>query len=158
MREMQSPRNLRQHWFATAVVVLLAAVPVVGFGQTPFLIKDINTGSEGSNDGFPWRVLAECGGYLYFNGETKSTGEELWRTDGTEAGTQLVVEGWPSENDGLKPRYFACAGDTLFFAGIELWKSDGTALGTMMVKDINTEPNGYSYPKSLTARGCPRFR
>src|SRR5690606_31005825 len=63
---------------------------------------------------------------------------ELWTSDGTASGTELV---------GLVPardedQVTAVVGNTLYFAGetdadgTELWKTDGTAAGTGVVKDI----------------------
>ncbi len=151
MSETRFCRN--GHWalIVATVVAFSVAVPVSVFSQTAALVKDINyLGSNPGVDGFHWTDLTECGSYLYFNGESKSTGEELWRTDGTEAGTQLVLEIGRGVDQGVRPRYFACVGSTLFFAGSELWKTDGTALGTSMVVDINPGSAG-SYPKNLTS-------
>ena len=68
-------------------------------------------------------------------------GNELWKSDGTDAGTEEVKDiylGSPSSN----PDYLTYINDTLFFSadqfpgGTELWKSDGTTDSTSMVKDI----------------------
>ena len=61
--------------------------------QTPALVKDINKGSDTIEDGFPGSNLVACKSYLYFTGGSHQTGKELWRTDETEAGPRLVVEG-----------------------------------------------------------------
>jgi ELWxxDGT repeat protein len=82
-------------------------------------------------------------------------GRELWRTDGTAAGTQLVADIEPGPGDSY-PSRFACDGQRLFFlastSGLaqELWVSDGTAAGTQLVKDIWPGPIG-SVPTSLTS-------
>src|SRR5262249_12419393 len=60
-------------------------------------------------------------------------GIQLWRTDGTAAGTRMVSGALPG-GDG--PRNLAAAGGRLFFSvwdpatGYGLWQSDGTAAGT----------------------------
>ncbi|MEM6403577.1 MAG: ELWxxDGT repeat protein, partial [Cyanobacteria bacterium P01_D01_bin.116] len=66
---------------------------------------------------------------------------ELWKSDGTDAGTVLVKDINP--NDSSNPDLFADVNGTLFFSaedgtnGRELWKSDGTEAGTVLIKDIN---------------------
>ena len=95
----------------------------------------VGPGSTGPPSGF-----AVMGDHLYFN-----FNQNLWKSDGTESGTQQLVS--PStpirpENltkvaidDGNGP-----AVETLFFTaeddlhGHELWKSDGTASGTVLVE------------------------
>ncbi|MBX7203678.1 MAG: T9SS type A sorting domain-containing protein [Bacteroidia bacterium] len=74
--------------------------------------------------------------------------KELWVTDGTDAGTQLVKlivtgsdtpYGIEKMTDSNGVIYFFAAdgqyGNTK--KGVELWRSDGTDAGTYMVKDIN---------------------
>jgi len=121
------------------------------------MIKDINQGTGSSKStshnyaGGSLRVFA-VGNTVYFaadsDGDSK---EELWKTDGTEAGTVLVK----NINSGYPILYCTNIDNTLFFAafdgsdnyGYELWKSDGTETGTVMVKDI--------YPG--TSSSSPRF-
>lgn len=85
--------------------------------------------------------------YSVYNYEAAS--RELWRTDGTPAGTFLLL----SNSNANSASYLVTAGNTVFFSyedshGNELWKSDGTFEGTKMVKDIN--PGYYaSSPYSL---------
>jgi ELWxxDGT repeat protein len=63
-------------------------------------------------------------------------GQELWRSDGTLAGTELVADLVPGAS-GLVPNYFAARADDFFFhacgLGCGLWISDGTAQGTTEV-------------------------
>lgn len=92
--------------------------------------------------------LINVSGTLFF---TRATGmgssEQLWKSDGTPGGTELVKT--LRDVSGL-----VNVGGTLFFAatdathGNELWKSDGTAGGTLLVEDIVPGPDG-SNPNSL---------
>lgn len=88
-------------------------------------------------------IIGEMNGEVYFVGRHGSTGDELWKTDGTQAGTQLVKDINPGNAHGIQSRYFSIAGNRLFFyattpaTGNELWVTDGTEAGTQMVKDIN---------------------
>ena len=67
---------------------------------------------------------------LYFAAYEHPHGYELWRSDGTEAGTALVKDIWPGTQGALLN--LTDVGDTLYFTaddgthGYELWKSDGT--------------------------------
>jgi ELWxxDGT repeat protein len=107
-------------------------------------------------------VLASCAGgggervtpalpsVAYFMGSDGTYGWELWKTDGTAAGTMMVKDINPGAGDGfLSP--FTVLNSALYFSatdgvtGYELWKTDGTAAGTVMVKDINPGA-GDSYP------------
>src|SRR5690606_24107974 len=75
--------------------------------------------------------------------------DELWRSDGTAAGTFLLKEfsnttSYPLDiGSDLSDYYnYSILGNEMFFSGYttasgkELWKSDGTVAGTVMVKDI----------------------
>ena len=121
------------------------------------LVKDINPNSNsftyGSDYSAP-RYLTEFNSKLYFSAGDGEHGRELWVTDGTEAGTNLVKDINPSnDSDGntypSEPRDFTEAGDKLYFTaddgehGRELWVTDGTAEGTNLVKDLY--PGGGSY-------------
>ncbi|MEP6846935.1 MAG: ELWxxDGT repeat protein, partial [Panacibacter sp.] len=73
--------------------------------------------------------------YVLFNYTTYIN--ELWRSDGTAAGT-FILSSRLSYSHGLNiinNTAFFVAGDDLH--GYELWESDGSAAGTKMVKDIN---------------------
>ncbi|HEY1013478.1 MAG TPA: hypothetical protein VGE07_12285 [Herpetosiphonaceae bacterium] len=85
---------------------------------------------------------AIIGNIAYFAASTVSQGMELWRTDGTPAGTRLVKEIIPSYFSS-SPQDFVVHGNAFYFSatqpatGRELWRSDGTAAGTALVRDIN---------------------
>jgi ELWxxDGT repeat protein len=111
------------------------------------MIQDTNAAALAESP----RDLVNVNGTLFFTaiefmphgGQT-----ELWKSDGTAAGTVMVKR--------LNATELVNVNGTLFFAsdnihGLELWKSDGTAEGTVLVKDIN--PNGFagSNPHNLVA-------
>ncbi len=84
--------------------------------------------------------FAAFNGELYFNAMTPGDGAELWRSDGTNAGTVLVKDVLPGRF-GSNPAPFTVWRDALYFAAGdggsgELWRSDGTTAGTVMVKDV----------------------
>lgn len=101
--------------------------------------------------------LMVFGGKLYFSGDDGASGPELWRSDGTALGTELVKEFAPGLAGGA-PGNFAVMGNDLFFSatepatGIELWKTDGTPGGTVRLTDVNAGA-ANSYPTRLTVVG-----
>ena len=86
--------------------------------------------------------LINCNGTIYFTADDQIHGMELWRTDGTTRGTQLVKDvayGLLSSNIAnfkiLNNKLFFIADDGI--NGLEPWLSDGTENGTKMIKNIN---------------------
>ncbi|MDA8745961.1 Ig-like domain-containing protein, partial [Rubripirellula amarantea] len=97
--------------------------------------------------------LTNVNGTLFFSGREGSTGTEVWKTDGTAAGTMLVHDINPGFANS-DPSGLVAVGNTLYFRandgtnGSELWSTDGTSVGTTMVTDIRTGSPG-SYPIEL---------
>ncbi len=125
------------------------------------LVKDINPkGGSSWPDHF-----VNVGGTLFFSatdGIDSTAGIELWKSDGTEAGTVLVKDIAPGFGDS-SPQNLTNVDGTLFFSAFdgtggnnELWKSDGTKAGTMRVKDINPGSNS-SNPTNLINVGGTLF-
>ena len=92
---------------------------------------------------------------MYFVADNGITGVELWKSDGTNAGTILVKD----INTGINssyPGYITFVNGVIYFIantdtnGEELYKTDGTATGTILVKDINIGISG-SNPRNLIA-------
>jgi ELWxxDGT repeat protein len=127
------------------------------------LVKDINPGGGFDKSSTPFLFNAVVvNNKFYFYANTAANGTELWSSDGTQAGTQLLKDINPGANDAdpiifksfdyssidfyntdvfnfynnnlYNGKFFFSADDGSH--GKELWISDGTAAGTVLVKDI----------------------
>ncbi|MFN8111859.1 MAG: hypothetical protein U0R51_01535 [Solirubrobacterales bacterium] len=128
--------------------------PFVSDGQTFTPLGNLNTGSEKSIDQLDPQFEA-LGNRVYFAAKTPSTGNELWSTNGTAAGTSIVKDiNTAGDSNPVQLRdvggYLYMAADGGAGTGVEPWVSDGTAAGTKKIGEIN--PAGQnSYPAEFTA-------
>jgi ELWxxDGT repeat protein len=103
--------------------------------------------------------FTELGDELFFTFDDAIHGRELWRTDGTPAGTRMLAD--LHSGGSSYPSQLTVAGDRLFFSaaseryGHELWEVDRS--GTVrQVADIYPGPFG-SGPLGLTVAGGTLF-
>ncbi len=91
--------------------------------------------------------LTTIGSTAYFAMGDATNGRELWKTDGTPAGTVMIKDILPG--DSSSPEGLANVNGTLYFSAVGfdgtinrhgLWKSDGTAAGTVRVRDFDVRP------------------
>ncbi len=123
-----------------AAFVVMFACLRTGSGQSVELVKDIHSKGSSYSSNPDWLVEISPG-LILFVATSPLTGTELYRSDGTAAGTFLckdiragVGSSFPSNPRNVNGTLFFTADDGV--NGIELWKSDGTAAGTVLVKDI----------------------
>jgi len=102
-------------------------------------------------------------GTLFFYHYDAVTGNELWKTDGTQAGTKMVKDIWPGSESSY-PQELTSVNGILFFSaddgvhGKELWMSDGTEGGTRLVRDIFPPVERYTAAASvMKPRGLRRL-
>ncbi len=99
--------------------------------------------------------FTQLGGLTLFAASSQD-GRELWRSDGTAAGTQQVLNINPSYYSS-DPDQLTRLGDRVYFTafadpfGRELWQTDGAAAGTKLVVDLAT--NASAQPQELTVWG-----
>ena len=136
-------RTVQQIVGAGALIGALLLLSEPAQAQPAHLVADLNTVRTGGTDDFLWRPsFSDLGGTVLFAVNDGRHGLELWRTDGTAAGTSLVRDICPGICSS-RIAWQTVVGSALFFAaddgvhGRELWKSDGTAAGTVLVADIN---------------------
>ncbi|NTU82022.1 MAG: carbohydrate-binding protein [Chloroflexales bacterium] len=156
MQLIQRPCTSTRAWLRsgcrlTLLLVTLLALAATGPARTiagatgaqpdpPFLVRDFSPAPY--QPGF-WadEESVEVNGTFFFSGWDDHSGNELWKSDGTAAGTVLVRDIFPGSGDSA-PFNLTNFNETLFFfasdssRGVELWKSDGTETGTTLVRDI----------------------
>ena len=114
------------------------------------LVKNINTSTSFPQSSDP-EDFVEFNGKTYFSAYSDETGIELWETDGTEAGTELVKDINPTRatyderratfSGSSDPSNFAEFNGKLYFSTDDdfvpdqLWVTDGTEAGTQLVSD-----------------------
>ncbi len=135
-----------------AGVVAVLTLSTLAEAQPATLLRDFNTSvSNGSSSP---NHFVQVGGTTFFSACTTWEGCELWKTDGTPAGTAFVRDILPGTGSPNLQQFIAFNGQLFFSAndgthGQELWRSDGTAAGTQMVLDLQAGPGGGN-PQNLT--------
>ncbi|GMU63902.1 MAG: hypothetical protein AMXMBFR36_01760 [Acidobacteriota bacterium] len=142
-------RNVRAITAAGMTCALfVAGAPIHAAGE--YLVQDFGTAQqyEGVDLYAPFSLVAD--GVAYFYRHDGVHGQELWRSDGTAAGTYLLADLCPglcgAEAFGSAYGRMAAVGKQIFFTaddgvhGTELWVTDGTAAGTRMVSDVRRGP------------------
>lgn len=118
-------------------LALASSSPLVS-SQSPRLVLDAKSGPLGSMNRSQYlTTVSRRAGEVLLVLEDQAHGAELWRTDGTAAGTTLVVDLTPGPA-GTRITSLEAQADGLWFlvsgaSGSALWHSDGTATGTTQV-------------------------
>ena len=135
----RSPGTAARHF----VITIVAAFSVCAAEAQLRVVKDINT--KQSPVGSSINGFNTIGNMTLFFANQDDTGNELWKTDGTEAGTVLVRDITPGPASGVPTGRSGAPviGNRILFVasdgvhGFEPWASDGTSEGTVMLADIN---------------------
>lgn len=129
-----------------------------GSADGTWMVRDINPGPASAfpihydNSGDPLAYLAAVGDQVFFVASNGTTGFELWRSDGTPAGTQPVAD-TVAGSEGLFDCVHTDQGcdaytrpavlDGMYYIAVrqpgddgtwQLWRSDGTAAGTRVLE------------------------
>ncbi|MBP6187167.1 MAG: hypothetical protein KA421_05375, partial [Rhodoluna sp.] len=145
----------------SALLIAVGLVPanaVAPIGSSNFL-KQIQTqnlsgilGTTSTNN--PASSIS-LNGVAYFIGAAPETGAELYSSDGTPAGTNIVKDAVPGIQGAVQNlvlshgKLFFASGDSTSAGNLEPWISDGTAAGTFKIKEIAPGAGGSS-PYSFT--------
>ena len=132
-----------------------------GTEEGTYMVKDINEGfSRGllssAVNGYSSLITVARNG-AYFRATNGVNGTELWFTDGSEEGTNMISDIYPGTSESI-PSSLTVIGDVVYFSanngvnGTELWISDGTESGTNMIFDINPG-QASGNPSQMTEAG-----
>lgn len=122
---------MKKHLLFLIVTILI--VSAATSQTTVELVKDINP----SGDSNPYNFV-EYDGKLFFRANDGANGPEIWMTDGTSTGTELLKDIYPVTIGGY-PIVFTLYDNRLYFIAStvtmnkELYESDGTEAGTHVV-------------------------
>ena len=132
------------------------------------MVKEIHAGNVGGfnvADQYGYTNISfnspfSAGGYFYFAandnasapGGSYTNNVELWKSDGTNAGTNKVIEIHPATNQGCYASYFNLALGKVFFTatdpvnGNELWVLDNAVPTALNTTEVQTAFNVYPNP------------
>lgn len=124
------------------------------------MVKDIVVGKGAAFNKIKWQaapLFCAFNNELYFIPDYGPNGKELWKTDGTEAGTYMLKDINPGAADAGITELEVNNGYLYFDAddgtnGKELWRTDGTTEGTVMFMDFQPQIDiaVSSNPRDLT--------
>ncbi len=131
---------------------------VLGFDGNPWtgggdqiMMKDISPSGGSSPENYT--VLNNL---LFFSADNITNGREIWVSDGTNAGTNLLLDVNSGQADS-NPEDLIVLNNKLYFTaddgvngGRELWISDGTSAGTQRMNDLNSIAGDLDNPENLT--------
>ncbi|HVX28793.1 MAG TPA: ELWxxDGT repeat protein, partial [Parafilimonas sp.] len=123
------------------------------------MVKDVNNSKDGSptNSNVFYSIgynspFAVLNNVAYFAANDGINGNEVWRSDGTSAGTYMLknIDGTAKSSS---PSKFVTSGKYVYFIGsdsihgAELWRTNGMPAGTVLVKDLmpGTGNSGLGY-------------
>ncbi len=123
------------------IIAALVFFPIGLFGQGTFLVKDLAPGFQSSTPKF----FMKAGGLLYFSAYSETYKYSLYKTDGTDLGTSLVMEElycYEPDKDNYKNYvdYNGLLAFTVYNQTTlenEVWVSNGSFSGTKKISDFS---------------------
>ncbi len=123
---------------AGGLLIASLAVPAAARGSGPaYQVLDVTNGIQAFVSSHP-QGYVDLGGIVLFTARDDEHGNELWRTDGTAAGTIRLTDLAPGLPDGVVGTARAVHDGVLYFPGADgVWRSDGTEGGTWRVSPLS---------------------
>jgi ELWxxDGT repeat protein len=137
-------------------------VPLLVVAQPASLVRDINTTADGFDPGGAGSFgnLRVAGNHLFFVGNGEGSGGEIWVSDGTPTGTDILRDLCPGECNSFSGFQGSLGGVMLLSQQLgvgqhQLWRSDGTQPGTYALTG-----SGFSVrrPEAGAGRASAFFR
>ncbi|MEM6795600.1 MAG: hypothetical protein AAF725_16595, partial [Acidobacteriota bacterium] len=135
--EVPAEGNFNSYRLKIALVTLAMSLESArpALGQEFELVVDLAPGSVQSDliQDFSVDEGVLINGYTLFQGCTEAFGCELWRSNGTALGTEMVADLDPGGRSGFDRGEFAVLDGIAYFAAgfpTQLWRTDGTPEGT----------------------------
>lgn len=124
----------------SSLALLAASTMTSPAGELIQLVADLEATPR--DDEFSANIAGEIDGVLYFSKDTRSYGQEIWKSDGTPEGTGLWADFTPGSDDGLSGGPVHQDGSHYFWARTirnhiypSLWKGDGTVAGSILLAE-----------------------
>src|SRR5688572_24005514 len=137
--------------FCSLIICLLSSV---SFAQTFTMLKNLD-GTLTATSTYFSEIIAVNGICLY---TARTTGGcfELWKSDGTVTGTEMIKNVCAANITNVSGKVFFIT-DNGSGSGTELWKTDGSNAGTEMIKDIFPGPAGSNPDDLINVNGIAYF-
>lgn len=158
-------RNDMKNIFLFAAITIATAVQASGtfnmieinpdHGSEMFIWSDSAKNVYGAGE---LNNFTELNGKLYFIARDRFDNDELWSTDGTQAGTAQVKDINPAGSSQIGN--LVKVGNRLMFMAadnnnwdFDIWSTDGTTAGTVKIADINQSWNNTLAPENIATFG-----
>lgn len=129
----------------SAILGLVLSFAGAANAKGPYLVRDINPTPGASS--LPI-YLEACQNKVFFNADDGVHGQELWASDGTYAGTNMVIDLVPGP-DGSVPQWMTCVNDLVYFQadnngdGLDFYVTNGTSEGTIRLADVKEDGDPF---------------
>ncbi len=153
LREWSNANSSFEHGFANNI--LYFGIYNEGRnGVDLWIYKDNTTFEQLDNYNFNLSSFTKFNDKMYFAADKDETGTELWVSDGTQSGTQIVKDIEPGINSSINVYNFKIQilnNQLYFIVKQHLWVSDGTTNGTQPLLDA--DQTGILDISGLTKQG-----